>query len=437
MKVKDIVRVCNGELLCGDEEINIKTFSKDTRTIKPGEIYVGIKGERFDGNDYYEVALNNGANALLLSKKIEYRDDNIPIIYVKDTIKALGELASYKRSLFKKDVIGITGSVGKTTTKELIGKVLENKYKILITPDNQNNHIGLPLTILNGEEADIWVIEMGMNNLGEIRYLTNITRPTLSIITNIGTSHIGNLGSRENILKAKLEILEGMEEKKLIINNDNDMLHEYYLNNKDNIITVGIKNKSDYMANIEKNTIDNNDIKLFNNIEPIVLNSLLAYSVGKYFNVETKDIINSIQNYVPHDDRLDIIKKDNYIVISDCYNANYDSMKLAIETLSKYDGRKIAVLGDMFELGSFSKTIHKSVGLLIIENNIDVLLTVGKDSRYIYDTALANGFNKISKHFETKNDVIDYLKQNIKDDDVILVKASNGMNFIEIVNAIK
>ena len=224
-------------MLFGNEELEVENFSKDTRTIQKGDIYIGIKGEKFDGSNFWNQALDVGATAVLISniqiskeEKEKYKDKTI--IQVEDTLEALYEIAKYKRSLYNIPVIAVTGSVGKTSTKDIIASVVSQKYKTLKTEGNNNNNIGLPLTILKLKDHEALVVEMGMNHFGEISLLTNIAKPTLAVITNIGTSHIGNLGSRENILKAKLEILEGMKIPRVIINNYNDLLHKWYEENK-------------------------------------------------------------------------------------------------------------------------------------------------------------------------------------------------------------
>ena len=224
MKVKEIIQATKGELIQGNLEDNCENFSKDTRIINQGDTYIGIKGENFDGNLLWEESLKKGAKTVILQgidfeKQILelYKDKNI--IKVKDTIKAIADIALYKRNLYGNDfpIVGITGSVGKTSTKDIIASVLSQKYKTLKTQGNYNNTIGVPFTIFNLKDHEAAVIEMGMDQLGQISKLTKIARPKISVITNIGTSHIGNLGSRENILKAKLEILEGMDKKVLVM----------------------------------------------------------------------------------------------------------------------------------------------------------------------------------------------------------------------------
>ncbi len=454
--VSDLIDKCRGHLLIGDKDTLLENFSKDTRTIQKGDIYIGIKGENFDGNSLYKDAFNKGARGCILSSETkidsEYLDtlEDKFIVLVDDVIKSLQSLASYKRSLYDIPVIGITGSVGKTSTKDIVASVLSKKFHVLKTMGNLNNHIGVPLTILSLKDENCLVIEMGMNNLREISNLSKIARPTISIITNVGTAHIGLLGSRENILKAKLEILDGMEEKVLIINNDNDLLHKFYEDNKDmKIITYGINNESDYMATNIKLEDSSSTFKVnLNNLEDtfkinvpgehFVTNSLCAITIGDYFNISNEDIKLGIENFILTKRRMQIEKFNNITIINDCYNANLDSMESAITYLSSLSKtRKIAILGSMLELGSFSESIHRTLGKFIASKDIDILICVGEDAKYIYEEAILNGFNKELTYAYNKNsDAIEKIKELIKENDTILIKSSLGMNFIEIYEGI-
>ena len=215
--VKDVLNACsdcNAKLICGDENIVCNTFSKDTRTINKGDVYVGIKGENFDGNTFFKDALEKGASVCIIQgvsedeiRNVVSQFENRAVILVDDTIEAIQKIASYKRDLYNIPVVAVTGSVGKTSTKDIVASVISTKYKVQKTQGNLNNHIGVPFTILALQDAEVLVVEMGMNNLGEISVLSKIAKPNIAIITNVGTAHIGNLGSRENIRKAKLEIL--------------------------------------------------------------------------------------------------------------------------------------------------------------------------------------------------------------------------------------
>ena len=364
--VNDIIREGNGILLQGDSSLKLGDFSKDTRTIKEGDIYVGIKGENFDGNKFYLDALEKGAMGCILDNidgdvPSEYSDRFI--VKVNNSLECIQNLARYKRRIHNIPVIGVTGSVGKTSTKDMIYSVLKEKYKVLKTEGNNNNHIGLPFTILKLKDEDIMILEMGMNNLGEISFLTNIAKPTIAVITNIGTAHIGNLGSRENILKAKLEITEGLSGP-LIVNMDNDMIHDNidYIKTLSDVITIGIDNKSDYMAY----DIDNNIFKINGEefVSPIgnrafIYNSIVAYVIGKVCNVDINDIKNGIRNLELTGNRLEYKKaKCGATIIDDSYNASLDSIKSSLEILKKEKGRKIAIIGDVLELGDYSRDIH-------------------------------------------------------------------------------
>ena len=462
LKIKDILKCTNGKLIIGDIEKECTNYSKDTRTIKKGDTYIGIKGEKFDGSSFWKEALNNGAetviiNNIKLNEIEEYKKQNKNIIQVEDTIQAIGEMASLKMRILKNTynlkVVGVTGSVGKTSTKDIIANVLSEKYKVLKTEGNNNNHIGLPFTILRLQDEEIAVIEMGMNHLGEISYLTKIAKPDIAVITNIGTSHIGNLGSRENILKAKLEILEGMEKKKIVINNDNDLLNKWYLKNKGDIEihTFGIKNESEFKAKnikLEENssefTCENKNEKI--NIEvPVggehfILNALCGLTVGKLLNLNNEEIKNGIKDFKLTAKRMEINHlKNNITIINDSYNASYESMKASISNLKNMHGaRKIAVLGDMFELGDFSEKLHREVGTEIYKNKIDKLYLVGNYAKFIGDEAKKEGYAKENiLYFENKEDLLKDLKSDLQNGDVVLIKASNGMRLFEVAEILE
>ena len=456
LKIKDILEVTNGVLLCGDENYECENFCKDTRAIIKKDTYIGIKGENFDGSIFWEDAIKNGADTVIIQNDIpeeklnQYKDKNI--IKVQDTQDALVKIATAKRNLYKDlIVVGVTGSVGKTSTKDIIANTLAQKYKTLKTQGNMNNNIGLPFTILNLRDHEALVIEMGMNHLGEISLLTNIAKPTLSVITNVGTSHIGNLGSRENILKAKLEILEGMAKKVLVINNDNDMLNNWAKNADIEIHTFGIENESECNAiNIQKQEnstkftakINNEKIDLDVPVggEVFILNSLCACLVGKLMNLTNEQIYKGIASFELTKKRMEIIKIENNItLINDSYNASFDSMKAGIKYLAEEvkSDRKIAVLGDMFELGDFAEELHRKVGAEVAKNKIDILIAVGENSKYIKEEAEKNGMNINNIYYlENTDNLLEKIKEIMKPGDTILFKASNGMQLFKIVEKI-
>lgn len=456
--VKDILKICKGKLLCGSEEEICENFCRDSREIKIGDIYLGIKGERFNGSNFYKEALEKGAKGCILQDiEISEEDKNTYkdkfIIIVENVVIALQQIATYKRSLYNIPVIGITGSVGKTSTKDIIASVMSTKYNVLKTEGNYNNEIGLPLTILKLKDHNAMVLEMGMSGLGEINLLTNIAKPTTAVITIIGSSHIGELGSRENILKAKLEILDGLDKKgALIINNDNDLLNLWNKENADNHkhITYGIENESLFNAyNIDiKENGSSFKVELDNKVYTIeipvagkhfIYNSLAAIAIGLENNIEMEKIIEGISNFSLTKRRMEIIKNSNNVtIINDCYNASYESIKAALEYVSSLkSNRKIAVLGDVLELGEFSKQMHQNIGEEVINNNIDILVTVGKEAKIIADTVKDKSKDIELHSFDKNQDASKIIKEKIKENDVILVKASNGMHFEEIVEAIK
>lgn len=451
LSAKQIIEICNGELVSGSLDTVFEHYSHDTRTIKSGDIYIGIQGENLDGNDFIDIAFEKGAIGCITNRFIKKIYENKTIIKVENTLIALQKLATFVRAQFNIPVIAITGSVGKTSTKDIVANVLNQKFNVLKTEGNYNNHIGLPMTLLKLENHTAVVVEMGMNHFNEISVLTNIAKPTIAVITNIGTSHIGNLGSRENILKAKLEILNGLpKDGTIIINNDNDLLNNWaqHTNNL-NILTYGIENKSDFVSkNIQEN---NNESKYEINIEgteynirvPVIgkhfiYNSLCAIAVGSVLNIEPQKIINGIREFKLTSKRMDFRKiKNNITVLADYYNASYDSMKSALEVVKNYTAtRRIAVLGDMLELGVFSEQLHSDVGREVYNNDIDILITVGSLAKHIAKMAETLGTKQIYI-CENNKEAIKILNDNMKKNDLILLKASNGMNFGEILENIQ
>ena len=448
--VDKIVEICEGRILSRGTVPTINAFCVDTRKINAEDMFVSLKSEKGGEIQHIEEALQKGAIGCITEKDVpeeiinKYKNRNI--IKVKDIICSIQKLAIYKRKMYDIPVVAITGSVGKTSTKDIIANVLKQKFNVSKTEGNYNNHIGVPITILNWKEnINAAVVEMGMNHLGEISVLTNIAKPTIAVITNIGTAHIGLLGSRENILKAKLEILEGLsKDGKIIINNDNDMLQNCDIKEYEKI-TYGIKNKSNYMAyDIErKDNCSEYKIKMDDKEEKIVVpqtgehfiyNSLCAIAVGKTTGIKTNKIKEGIKTFKITEKRNETKEVNDLKIINDYYNASYDSMKAALEVLKNMKGnRKIAVLGDMLELGDYSENLHKKVGEEVAKNKIDILCTIGDLSKNIAKEAIKLGTKEVYQ-FKTNEECIDKLKEVIKKKDCILLKASNRMNFGEISN---
>lgn len=442
--VKDILTITGATLINGSSDVICENFSKDTRSLNQGDVYVGIKGENYDGGTFYKDALTKGASVLIINDTVDIDLSIIgttPVITTPDTIRLLQVLAKDKRAKYNIPVVAITGSVGKTSTKDIIASVLSTKYKVLKPEGSYNNEIGLPLTILKLKDHNCLVVEMGMNSFGEISLLSDIAKPTIAAITNIGTAHIGLLGSRENILKAKLEILEGLSGP-LIINNDNDLLHTY--NGYPNIIRVGIENPSDYVAtNIKEEpfsstfNVGSTEYTVPVGGLPFVYNSLFAVAIADLLGVT--DVVQGLKNFKLSNSRLEKIEtKKGFTIIDDSFNANLDSMKMALTLLGRVKGRKIAYLGDMFELGDYEEEVHKEVGKLVKENNIDILITVGNISKIIAESAINNGMNKDNVYtFTNIEETYPLLDKILTKDDTILLKASHSMEFHKVVDYLK
>lgn len=447
--VDDLLNNCDAKLLIGNKDVVINECFIDSKKKNYNGCFFGIKGNKVDGSLFYKEAFDNGADICVINKiydlDLKGYDDKT-VIVAEDTLKVLHQLAAYKRSLFKGDVVAVTGSVGKTSTKELIASVLEKKYKVLKTEGNQNSQIGLPLTILRLKDEDVMVLEMGMNNIGQIHNLSLIAKPNISVITNIYDSHIGNLGSKENILKAKLEIVDGMDSGVLIINNDNNMLNKLdnYINNI-KVLSVGIENKSNVMA---KNIVsgfntnfDISDIKGFNIVggKKFIYNALVAYLIGKLFGLSRSMIKQGINNVNKVKHRLEVINlEDDITIIDDTYNASYESVKAALDYVKNFDKKKIIILGDILELGKEAKKVHKKIGEELLKIDIDYLVAIGKYSKNIINKELIKKIKRRNiKHFKNEAKARKHITKIIKDNIVILVKGSNGINLVDLVNFIK
>ena len=447
--VKDVLRICSGKLLCGDENLLLGHFCTDTRKIQKGDVYVGLMGEVVNGSDFYQDAIKRGASVCIVNKQVDVVDDSC-IVVVNDTLQCLQKLAQYKRSKLDIPVVAITGSVGKTSTKDMIASVVASCYRVHKTEGNYNNHIGVPLTILSYTDEDVLVVEMGMNHLGEISLLSNIAKPTIAVITNVGTAHIGNLGSRENILKAKLEILDGMCSNNVVINVDNDMLASVMdkLKKNYNVRTISIDSSSDYMATNIKEDVFESVFDINKNIKNIhvnvggkvfVYNALVAYAVGNILNINDVDIKKGIKNFKLSSHRLErCVSKSGITIIDDTYNANYDSMKSSIELLGNVkSGRKVAILGDMLELGDYSKKLHRDLGDVIVDSHVDVLITIGSESVEIDKRVMELGMQQDQViHFDKESDSYDFLKKLLISSDVVLLKGSHGIHLENIVREI-
>ena len=428
---------------CGSDG-SISSVVIDNRKAKKDSLFIAIKGENHDGHDFIFEAVKAGACAVVCEKKPEGL--TVPCITVKDTRQAIMSLAKYYRDKFNINTVGITGSVGKTTTKEMIATVLESKFKTLKTKGNFNNEIGLPLTLFELDDGyEAAVIEMGMSNFGEISRLSKTASPSIGVITNIGVSHIESLGSKKGILKAKLEILDGMEYNAPLFLNGDDLLLKGYKSTQRKIITFGVKNKRcNYRAcNItQHNNKTTFYIKYKNNRQKIilpcigehnVLNAVCAFAIADKLKINAKKAAEALLKYVPAGMRQNIVNINGMTIIEDCYNASPDSMKAALSTLGvlKCKGKKIAVLSDMLELGEISRQTHLSFGKMI-KKNADILFSYGDFAKYYTDGAKKHDM-QACYYFEDKRSLCDTLLGIINKGDIILFKGSRGMHLEKIM----
>ena len=430
-----------------DSQNIINRVSIDSRDVDENTLFFAIKGERFDGHDFVKDVAAKGVGAIVCHKPVEC---DAPVIYVNDTKDALLDLASYYKSTIDDLLlIALTGSVGKTTTKEMVACVMEQKGETLKTEGNFNNEIGMPRTLFRLEKTTKnAVIEMGMDGFGQISVLTNCAKPDCAIITNIGVSHIEILGSREGILQAKLEILEGLKKgSPVFLNGDNDLLSTVKLEDY-KVIFFGVENKNcDVVAEDVKEVglstefiAVKGDIRQKLVIPTVgihnVYNALVAFAVGLEYGVSLEDIAKGLENYAPSGMRQRIKEVNGVTFIEDCYNASPDSQKAGLNSLCKIaKGRKLAVLGDMLELGSFSEQAHRMVGEYAAECGVDILYTVGEESRYMADSAKKSGLDNVF-NFTDKNELANLLSDELQEGDTIIFKASRGMKLEEIFESI-
>lgn len=449
MNLLTIAKAIEGKLYCDKEYClrNIEGAVIDSRLVKENYLFFAVKGEKVDGHDFIDKVYKDGALVVVSEKEL---NTNKPYILVKSSLNALKLLAKYYRSTLNIPVIGISGSVGKTSTKEFIAGVLATKFNVLKTEGNFNNEIGLPLTILKIREYhEVAVIEMGISDFGEMTRLSSIAVPDICIITNIGICHLENLKDRDGVLRAKTEMFANAKPNaKIFLNGDDDKLSSFKLNDNRTISYFGIDNKYDaFASDIVNEGIDGSCFTLHIYDEtakvhvPIpgthmVINAVAASLVGYSLGLNINDIKKGIENIQSVGGRVNVIKK-NYTIIDDCYNANPVSMKASLDLLSSTKGRKIAVIGDMFELGDNENALHEEIGNYVGNLPIDYVFVTGKFKEHI-----KNGFIKGSScknnvfMFDNNDELIYNIKKFVKDKDIILIKASHSMHFENIVKAL-
>lgn len=426
-----------------NKDAAITSVCIDTREVQPGSLFVAIQGERFDGHDFIPKAFELGAAAVLSHRAVETEQ---PVVFVKDTRLAYRQLAAWYRQQFPLFMAAVTGSVGKTSTKDMIYAVLSSQWKTLKTEGNLNNEIGLPKTLLRLDKTyQAAVIEMGMSDFGEISILSETASANVGVITNIGVSHIETLGSREGILQAKLEILDGLNPSgALVLNADDDLLQTVRLDDRP-VVRYGLQNPD---ADICAVDIERRDYSMAFAIcyngnrypaqvpaigEHHVSNALAAFAVGVLAGMKPEQAANAVANYEPSGMRQRIREVAGRVVIEDCYNASPDSMQAALGVLSAVPctGKRVAVLGDMFELGEYSAEAHRKVGKVAAEYNIPLVVCCGKEARQIQQAAKENGVPE-AVWVETKEQAAEYLENRVLPGDAVLFKASRGMKLEEL-----
>lgn len=438
--LQDVLNAVKGTF-AGDPALlneTVKSVSIDSRTIEQGALFVAIKGDRFDGHSFIPDVLGKGALAAISEQPMEGS-----VILVKDTLEAYQDLAAYYRSLFEIPFVGITGSVGKTTTKELFSTVLSQHFNTHKNTGNLNNQTGVPQTLFRLEEThQAAVIEMGTNHFGEIDRLARMVRPDLCVMTNIGESHIEFLGSREGILKAKSEMFVHMKKGGSIIVNGDDPLLRTLIGKHDNLITYGLGDNCDFYAtDLKEDGLAGTSFTAHHKGEELELylpapgkymvqNALCAMAVGTVLGMSKDEIRKGIAAFSPTAGRMHVIRKDSLTIINDAYNANPTSMSASIETACKADGRTVLILGDMYELGSKELDYHRQMGECAAQNKADLLLCVGKLSFEMYMGATAKGCPAI--YFGNKEVLLRELPELLEEGDTVLIKASHGMHLEEV-----
>lgn len=446
MTLEMIAKACGGELH-GDAESGTEASCVviDSRKLERGGVFIATRGERVDGHDFIPGVARDGALGVICEK--EPKGCDIPYILVKDSFKALRDVAEYYRQQLDIPIVGITGSVGKTSTKEMIASVLSQKFRTLKTEGNFNNEIGLPLTVLRiRKEHEAAVLEMGISDFGEMHRLSKIAKPDICVVTNIGQCHLENLGSREGILKAKSEIFDyANPEGYIFVNGDDDMLKRVKGKGSHKPIHFGRNPANEVFASevmnrglLGSHAVIHMGLSVFPVEIPLpgehmVNNALAAAAVGDCLGLTKEQIRAGISDVQAVGGRSHVISLPSYTVIDDCYNANPVSMKAAIDLLNTAIGRKVAILGDMFELGEKEKELHAEVGAYTVEKGIDVVICVGTLCRYMYERAFSAGGECNIYYFEKRDEMIDGLKSILKPGDSILVKASHGMQFEKVV----
>ncbi len=454
LTLENVLKATNG-LSDFKENIVFSGISTDTRSISKGELFVAIKGEQFDGHNYLQQAIDMGAAGVLVSEEVEL-PKNIVIVRVDDTLKAYQGIAHFYRMSFPAlKVVAITGSNGKTSTKDMVAACLASKYKIIKTQGNFNNEIGLPMTLFNLKaDTEIAVVEMGMRGIGQIADLTKIACQDVAVISNVGETHIGELGSLENIAKAKSEILEYLPTNgKAVLNGDLELVRKMANKSAAPIAWFGLESADDYIAkDIEVSALGSTFTCLEKetgatavfHIQQIgihnVMNALSAIAVGRYFGVQLSDMVKALSSYEITGSRQEIKRFGDYIVINDAYNASPASMEAAFNTVKEMKkaqagkSRALAVLADMLELGDGSANAHFRMGELAVAAGIDHILVYGNEAKEIAKGAISKGGQ--AEHFPSREEAAKRLEEILKAEDIVLLKGSHSMQVDGVIKLV-
>ena len=443
LTLKQAAQWCGGWVDPKYENVEFLGANNDTRLIQPGQLFIVLQGAR-DGHDFIPQAMEKGAAAALCSRSV----GDYPAIIVEDPRTALGDIARQERKRIGCKVVGITGSVGKSTTKEMVYTVLDSTYRTAKTPVNHNNDIGMPMAILAmSEDTEVAVLEMGMNHFREMAYLSSVARPDIAVIVNIGTMHIEHLGSVEGIRRAKLEILEGMaEEGQLILNGDDGMLSRLPETPVQTVTYFGTGENSGVRAeNIRESegllefdvSADRRSFHVEMALEGLhfVPDALAAVAVGLMLQVEPVKIQERLSMFRNMSGRQEIWQKNGYTIINDCYNAGPESMAAALTVLGKKKGRRVAVLGDMLELGDNAWAEHYRIGRIAAEN-AELILAYGPNAGRVIAGAVTGGKpQSMALAYENRDSMASALKRMAKPGDILLFKGSRGMHLELVLNA--
>ena len=447
-KLKQIALWCGGVLDPRDDDVEILGVSTDSREVKPGQLFVPLAGNRVDGHTFIGRAVDNGAVAVLNAK--EKRPSDVPYIQVDDTLRAIGAIAAGYRQTMSARVLAITGSVGKTTTKEMLAAILRRQYRTVWTEGNHNNNLGLPMSVMDiNEDTEMAVLELGMNHFGEMSYLTKIAKPNMAIFTNIGTMHIEHLGSREGILKAKMEILEGMKEDGVVVMNGDEPL---LWNLRDTLpfkhYYFGIENLSCDVRAVNLRSDDSGvrfgilafgkELEVFvpANGQHTVYNALAAATAAMLSGATPENVAKGLATFENSGMRQKVYEKSGYTIIEDCYNAGPESMAAALNVLAERScaGRRIAVLGDMLELGSCSMAEHYRIGRMAV-GKVDMIFAYGVNATRVVTGAVTGGMdpNK-AMYYDDQDQLIHELKARAQPGDTLLFKGSRGMKMERVLD---